>query len=72
MWNSLSLDLPVVILQSIAMAVSRDLEAPTVVNDPTADDAVVEKKEYADGTPANDPFGNEECGEVKYRVMSWW
>lgn len=47
------------------MAVSRDLEAPTVVNDPTADDAVVEKKEYADGTPANDPFGNEECGEVK-------
>ncbi|XBQ93444.1 hypothetical protein V6000_008910 [Aspergillus fumigatus] len=53
------------------MAVSRDLEAPTVVNDPTADDAVVEKKEYADGTPANDPFGNEECGEVKYRVMSW-
>jgi hypothetical protein len=54
------------------MAVSRDLEAPAVVNDPTADDATVEKKEYADGTPANDPFGNEECGEVKYRVMSWW
>lgn len=19
-----------------------------------------------------DPFGNEECGEVKYRVMKWW
>lgn len=54
------------------MAVSRDLEAPAVVNDPTAYDATVEKKEYADGTPANDPFGNEECGEVKYRVMSWW
>ncbi|GIK06591.1 hypothetical protein Aspvir_002241 [Aspergillus viridinutans] len=54
------------------MTVSRDLEAPAVVNDPTADDATIEKKEYADGTPANDPFGNEECGEVKYRVMSWW
>ncbi|PKX90008.1 putative amino acid transporter [Aspergillus novofumigatus IBT 16806] len=54
------------------MAVSRDLEAPAVLNDPTADDATIEKKEYADGTPANDPFGNEECGEVKYRVMSWW
>jgi hypothetical protein len=54
------------------MAVSRDLEAPAVVNDSTAYDPTVEKKEYADGTPANDPFGNEECGEVKYRVMSWW
>lgn len=22
--------------------------------------------------PVDDPFGNEECGEVKYRVMKWW
>lgn len=23
-------------------------------------------------TPTDDPFGNEENGEVKYRVMKWW
>jgi hypothetical protein len=22
--------------------------------------------------PVDDPFGNEESGEVKYRVMKWW
>lgn len=22
--------------------------------------------------PVDDPFGNEETGEVKYRVMKWW
>lgn len=23
-------------------------------------------------SPEDDPFGNEEAGEVKYRVMKWW
>lgn len=28
---------------------------------------------YPEKAPAvEDPFGNEECGEVKYRVMKWW
>jgi hypothetical protein len=32
----------------------------------------MEKVSPEDFTPANDPFGNEETGEVKYRVMKWW
>lgn len=28
--------------------------------------------EKPDPTDAIDPFGNEESGEVKYRVMKWW
>ncbi|EAW13764.1 putative amino acid transporter [Aspergillus clavatus NRRL 1] len=55
------------------MAVSQDPEAPAVLDGHNVDSDTVEKKEYADASPAaNDPFGNEECGEVKYRVMSWW
>lgn len=33
--------------------------------------ADVEKKQY-DEEPVDDPFGNEESGEVKYRIMPWW
>jgi hypothetical protein len=47
----------------------------SIHNGPNYDDqfADVEKKEYGeDAAPTNDPFGSEECGEVKYRVMSWW
>lgn len=49
-------------------------ESPAIQDGPNYDDnfADVEKKEYGDDAPANDPFGNEEEGEVKYRVMSWW
>ncbi|KAF9889537.1 hypothetical protein FE257_007247 [Aspergillus nanangensis] len=35
-----------------------------------SDDEV--EKVPEDSTPVNDPFGNEETGEVKYRVMKWW
>lgn len=28
--------------------------------------------EKAEMPPVDDPFGNEEVGEVKYRVMKWW
>lgn len=32
-----------------------------------------EKKYGPDGqTPDAGPFGNEEDGEVKYRIMKWW
>lgn len=35
------------------------------------DNADIEKKELQ-GPPANDPFGNEEGGDVQYRTMKWW
>ncbi|KAE8382015.1 transmembrane amino acid transporter protein-domain-containing protein [Aspergillus bertholletiae] len=56
------------------MTVHRDAETPAIQNGPNYDDhyADVEKKEYTDDVPANDPFGSEEEGEVKYRVMGWW
>lgn len=32
-----------------------------------------EKYEYTDTAPEfEDPFGNEEFAEVKYRTMAWW
>lgn len=36
-------------------------------NDPTDTEKYSEKV-----PPEDDPFGNEETGEVKYRVMKWW
>jgi hypothetical protein len=30
------------------------------------------KKEDIYGDIHNDPFGNEEMAEVKYRTMKWW
>lgn len=30
------------------------------------------KKEDIYGDIDNDPFGNEEMAEVKYRTMKWW
>ena len=49
-------------------------ESPAIQNGPNYDDQYVdvEKKEYTEDAPANDPFGSEEEGEVKYRVMGWW
>lgn len=35
------------------------------------DDPDLEKKELQ-GPPANDPFGNEQGGEVQYRTLKWW
>ncbi|RAL08621.1 amino acid transporter [Aspergillus homomorphus CBS 101889] len=32
-----------------------------------------EKKQHMnDSSPDEDPFGNEECAEVKYRTLGWW
>ncbi|GMF75019.1 unnamed protein product [Aspergillus oryzae] len=58
----------------IILAFLPDAESPAIQNGPNYDDhyADVEKKEYSEDVPANDPFGNEEEGEVKYRVMGWW
>lgn len=32
----------------------------------------LEEKKIPEEPPVNDPFGNEEGGEVQYRVMTWW
>lgn len=56
------------------MTVHREADSAAIQNGPNYDDhyADVEKKEYTEDVPTNDPFGNEEEGEVKYRVMGWW
>jgi len=39
------------------------------------DDSNIEheyQKNNHHGAAHDDPFGNEEEGEVKYRTMSWW
>lgn len=46
-------------------SVPQDIE---VYNDSTD----TEKQQQKDSAPEDDPFGNEESGEVKYRVMKWW
>jgi len=46
-------------------AVPQDIE---IYNDTTD----TEKQQQKDSVPEDDPFGNEESGEVKYRVMKWW
>lgn len=48
-------------------------EAPQPVQDFEVynDSADMEKKPYPE-EPVDDPFGNEESGEVKYRIMPWW
>ncbi|EHA28076.1 hypothetical protein ASPNIDRAFT_49482 [Aspergillus niger ATCC 1015] len=50
---------------------TRDLEALAVHHDSDimADDLAEKKVSANESPPENDPFGNEECGEVKYRVM---
>ncbi len=39
-----------------------------VYNDPSD----MEKSYPEKAPPVEDPFGNEESGEVRYRVMKWW
>jgi hypothetical protein len=47
-------------------------EAPHPVQDQVYNDSTdMEKKAYP-VEPNDDPFGNEESGEVKYRIMPWW
>lgn len=45
----------------------RPIQDHEVYNDSTD----MEKKAYP-VEPTDDPFGNEESGEVKYRIMPWW
>lgn len=50
-------------------------EAPQYVADDIEvynDSTDAEKQYQKDSVPEDDPFGNEESGEVKYRVMKWW
>ena len=48
-------------------------EAPHPIQDNQVynDSTDMEKKAYP-AEPNDDPFGNEESGEVKYRIMPWW
>lgn len=46
-------------------------EAPHPVDYVYDQSADMEKKPYQED-PVDDPFGNEESGEVKYRIMPWW
>ena len=48
-------------------------EHPSVVQEPTYYDDHIDAEKYDHKSPPeDDPFGNEETGEVKYRVMQWW
>ncbi|PKY04412.1 hypothetical protein P168DRAFT_236371 [Aspergillus campestris IBT 28561] len=44
-------------------------DAPVDLDHADMEKSSLNEKEQA---PVDDPFGNEECGEVKYRVMKWW
>ncbi|KAJ5779351.1 hypothetical protein N7457_007071 [Penicillium paradoxum] len=46
-------------------------EAPRPVHDVSDHYPDMEKKQFPE-EPAEDPFGNEDAGEVKYRIMPWW
>ncbi|KAI9038225.1 putative amino acid transporter [Aspergillus affinis] len=54
----------------------RELESAETLYEQTSTSQDVgddEKKERTDApSPTDDPFGNEEHAEVKYRVMKWW
>ncbi|CAG8039534.1 unnamed protein product [Penicillium nalgiovense] len=48
-------------------------EHPSVVQEPTYYDDHIDAEKYDHKSPPeDDPFGNEETEEVKYRVMQWW
>jgi hypothetical protein len=57
----------------IVYAIMSVPEAPQPVQDYEVynDSPDMEKKPYP-VDPVDDPFGNEESGEVKYRIMPWW
>lgn len=47
-------------------------EAPRPVEDyQITNVADMEKKQFPEDQ-IDDPFGNEDAGEVKYRIMPWW
>ncbi|PLB44159.1 putative amino acid transporter [Aspergillus steynii IBT 23096] len=57
------------------MSPPQELDAAAIHREPYAfdDPTDLEKKVTPNESPPdNDPFGNEECGEVQYRVMKWW
>lgn len=56
------------------MSVEKDSHHPAYHDEDTDDYALDEEKQknLQQSASADDPFGNEEEGEVKYRVMNWW
>jgi hypothetical protein len=48
-------------------------EYPSIVQEPDVYHDQIDAEKYDLKAPhEDDPFGNEEAGEVKYRVMKWW
>ncbi|RAL14694.1 putative amino acid transporter [Aspergillus homomorphus CBS 101889] len=50
----------------------RDVEAFDAHQHYHDEDEKIEKVSPEESPPADDPFGNEETAEVKFRVMKWW
>jgi len=47
-------------------------EYPSISQEPDVYNDQIDAEKYEQKPPEEDPFGNEEAGEVKYRVMKWW
>ncbi|KAK1145250.1 hypothetical protein N8T08_004403 [Aspergillus melleus] len=55
------------------MSPPQELDAAAIHHEPNVyEDPTDLEKKANESPPDNDPFGNEECGEVQYRVMKWW
>lgn len=50
----------------------RDVEAFDAHQQYHDEDEKIEKVAPNESPPADDPFGNEEMAEVKFRTMKWW
>lgn len=48
-------------------------ERQSITQEPDVYNDQIDAEKYEQKSPPeDDPFGNEETGEVKYRVMKWW
>ena len=56
------------------MSETQHSQSITHIDPSPYDDAPDEEKKIPDDGPSieDDPFGNEENAEVKYRTMNWW
>lgn len=56
------------------MSETQHSQSITHIDHSPYDDAPDEEKKIPDDGPTieDDPFGNEENAEVKYRTMNWW
>lgn len=56
------------------MGLEKDTAPPAFHEEDPDHNAIDEEKlgQMRKATTADEPFGNEEGGEVKYRVMNWW